>query len=119
MIKKWCVYCTIFNNGDKMKLPKTITRYCPYCKKHTQHTVSVTKKKPASSMKYGSKVRARKRGRARGYGNLGRYSKPAVTKFKRTGKKQTKKTDFRYECKECKKMHVQRKGIRAKRVELK
>ena len=68
-------------------------------------------------MTRGSKYRARRRGKARGHGNLGRYSKPAVTKFKMTGKKQTKKTDFRYECKECKKMHTQAHGIRARRVE--
>lgn len=100
-----------------MKLPKIVKRLCPYCKKHTEHKVSQTKKKTASSLTYGSKVRAKKRGKARGHGNLGRYSKPAVTKFKMTGKKVTKKTDLRYECKECKKMHMQRKGFRAKRLE--
>lgn len=92
-------------------------RLCPYCKKHTVHKVGQNKKKGASSLTRGSKYRARARGSARGKGNLGRYSKPAVTKFKRTGKKATKKTDIRYTCKECKKMHMQKKGIRAKRVE--
>ena len=100
-----------------MKKPKEIKRYCPYCKKHTTHKVAANKKKAASSLTRGSKYRARLRGQARGVGNLGRYSKPAVTKFKRTGKKNTKKTDIRYECKDCKKMHMQRKGIRAKKVE--
>ncbi|MDO8740586.1 MAG: 50S ribosomal protein L44e [Candidatus Woesearchaeota archaeon] len=102
-----------------MKLPKTTKRYCPYCKKHTEHAIIFGKKRSPSSMSYGSKYRARKRGQARGHGNLGRYSKPAVTKFKMTGKKQTKKTDLRYECKVCKKQHVQKKGIRAKKVEFK
>ncbi|MBS3158151.1 hypothetical protein J4206_02600, partial [Candidatus Woesearchaeota archaeon] len=46
-------------------------------------------------------------------------SKPAVTSFKMTGKKSTKKTDLRFECKECKKQHVQRYGFRAKKVEFK
>ncbi|HLD19412.1 MAG TPA: 50S ribosomal protein L44e [Candidatus Nanoarchaeia archaeon] len=100
-----------------MKKPKTIKRYCPYCKKHTEHTVFASKKKAPRSMSAGSKVRARGRGRARGMGNLGRYSKPAITKWKMTSKKPTKKTDLRFECKVCKKAHVQRKGIRAKRVE--
>jgi len=104
---------------DGMKLPKTIMRYCPYCRKHAEHKINVVKKKAASSLTYGSKVRARRRGSARGVGNLGRYSKPAVTKFKMTGKKATKKTDFRYECKNCKKEHAQKKGIRAKKVEFK
>ena len=101
-----------------MKKPKLVKRHCPSCKKHTEHKVTQTKKKNPSTLSYGSKVRARRRGAARGAGNRGRYSKPAVTKFKMTGKKTTKKTDFRFECKECKKSHTQRRGIRAKRVEL-
>ena len=100
-----------------MKLPKTIKRLCPYCKKHTEHKVTQAKKKAPSSLTYGSKYRARKRGKARGTGNLGRYSKPAITKFKMTGKKATKKTDLRYQCSVCKKTHMQSSGIRAKRVE--
>jgi large subunit ribosomal protein L44e len=102
-----------------MKMNKTVNRYCPYCKKHTEHKIAPSKKKNPGSLTYGSKVRARKRGKARGHGNRGRYSKPAISKFKMTGKKTTKKTDFRYECKVCKKMHVQRKGFRAKRIEFK
>lgn len=102
-----------------MKIPKVIKRYCPYCKTHTEHKVAQDKRKQASSLTYGSKVRARRRGQARGHGNLGRYSKPAVTKFKRTGKKPTKKTDSRYECTVCKKKHMQSSGIRAKKVEFK
>lgn len=100
-----------------MKKPKEIKRYCPFCKKHTVHKVAQNKKQAASSFTKGSKYRARQRGQARGTGNLGRYSKPAVTQFKRTGKKPTKKTDIRYTCKECQKSHMQKKGIRAKRVE--
>ena len=100
-----------------MKIPKTVKRYCPYCRKHTEHKVSQTKKKSPSSLKKGSKYRARKRGLARGTGNLGRYSKPAISKFKMAGKKTSKKTDFRYQCSVCKKTHTQRQGIRAKRVE--
>ncbi len=101
-----------------MKIPKTVKRYCPYCRKHTEHKVSQTKKKSPSSLKKGSKYRARKRGLARGTGNRGRYSKPAISKFKMSGKKTTKKTDFRYQCTVCKKIHTQAKGLRTKRVEL-
>lgn len=100
-----------------MKIKKAVKRYCPYCKKHTGHKVAQNKKKNPGSLTYGSKVRAKLRGSARGHGNLGRYSKPAISKFKMTGKKTTKKTDLRYECKECKKTHMQSSGIRAKRVE--
>lgn len=82
-----------------MKLPKSIKRHCPYCKKHTEHKVSQAKKRKPRSMTYGSKLRAKRRGSARGIGNRGRYSKPAISKFKMTGKKMSKKTDLRYECK--------------------
>jgi ribosomal protein L44E len=50
-------------------------------------------------------------------GSMGRYSKPAISQFKMTGKKQTKKTDLRYQCSSCKKSHMQRKGLRAKKQE--
>ncbi len=100
-----------------MKMPKTMMRFCPKCKKHTQQKVLVVKKKAASAMSYGSKIRARRRGRARGTGNQGRYSKPAVTKFKMTGKKQTKKTDLRYQCSVCLKSTVQSEGFRTKKLE--
>jgi large subunit ribosomal protein L44e len=102
-----------------LKLPKITRRYCPYCKRHTEHKVLQNKKRNPSPFTYGSKVRAKRRGGSRGLGNKGRYSKPAVTQFKMTGAKTTKKTDLRYECKECKKTHVQRTGLRAKKVELK
>ena len=102
-----------------MKLPKTVNRFCPYCKKHTQHKVTLNKKRNPRSMTYGSKLRARRRGQARGIGNMGRYSKPAISKFKMTGKKSSKKTDLRYECNECKKKHIQREGYRSKKIEFK
>ena len=102
-----------------MKLPKTRKKYCPYCKKHTEHKVAQNKKKNPRSMTYGSKIRARLRGKARGKGNMGRYSKPAISKFKMTGKKMSKKVDLRYTCSVCKKTHAQSKGFRAKKVEFK
>ena len=101
-----------------MKIPKTRKSYCPTCKKHTESKVFQVKKGQASSLSYGSKIRAKRRGKARGFGNLGRYSKPAVTKFKMGGKKQTKKVDLRYQCTVCKKYHIQGKGFRAKRLEI-
>lgn len=102
-----------------MKLPKTMKRHCPFCKKHTKHKVMQSKKRAPSSFKYGSKSRARKRGQSRGIGSRGRYSKPAMSKWKMTGKKQSKKTDLRYVCSECKKTHAQKTGFRAKKVEFK
>ncbi len=101
-----------------MKLPKIQKRLCPKCKKHTEHKVAPNKKRNPSALTYGSKYRARRRGSARGAGNLGRYSKPAITKFKMTGKKTTKKTDLRYTCSVCRKVHLQGGGIRAKKLEM-
>ncbi len=101
-----------------MKLPKLRKRLCRSCKKHTEHKVAQNKRRTASSLSLGSKYRARKRGLARGNGGHGKYSKPAVTKFKRSGAKNTKKTDLRFTCQVCKKASAQASGIRAKRVEL-
>src|SRR3989338_10559823 len=100
-----------------MKIPKAKKRFCKYCKKHTEHKVAQTKKKTPSSLSRGSKYRVRKSGSARGIGNLGKYSRPAITKFKRTGAKSTKKTDLRFTCSVCKKATSQAYGIRAKKVE--
>lgn len=72
-----------------------------------------------SSLKKGSKYRMKKRGEGTGFGNLGKLSKGALTKWKRFGKKSTKKTDLRFVCSVCNKAHTQRKGIRAKKVEFK
>lgn len=103
-----------------MKLPKILKRHCPTCNKHTEHTVTQAKKRGRSQthpMSRGSRGRIEKRGSARGFGNTGRFSKPAVASFKMTGKKLSKKTDLRYTCKVCKKTHVQATGKRTKKVE--
>ena len=105
-----------------MKFPKTCNRYCPFCKKHTEHSITQAKKRTPGSthpMSHGSKLRIQKRGKCTGYGNLGKLSKGAMGKWKRYGKKSSKKTDFRYECKVCKKKHTQRKGFRTKKIEFK
>lgn len=102
-----------------MKIAKTIKKFCKFCKKHTIQTVAVAKKRNRSALKHGSLQRAKKRGRAAGYGNLGRYSRPAISKFKRTGAKTSKTTDLRYTCKECKKTTVAKKGTRTKKLEIK
>jgi large subunit ribosomal protein L44e len=102
-----------------MKIRKTANRFCPFCKKHTEHKVSLAKKKGRNAshpMTRGSDSRLTRRGLRRGMGNLGRYSKPPKPKM--SGKKLSKKTDFRYTCKECNKTQTQRTGFRAKKVEL-
>ncbi len=95
-----------------MKIPKTTKRFCPYCKKKTQHKIkSVSTGGKRGTLTRGSKSRARLRGQSRGIGNKGKYSKPAVTKFKRKSKT-TKKTNIMYTCQECKKSKYQKKGKR-------
>ena len=101
-----------------MKIPKQLKRLCPYCRKHTEHKVSSAKKKTPGSARPLGKMAKKRSGFGKGFGNLGRYgSKPPIAKFKMTGKKASKKTDLRYECKVCKKSHTQKKGIRTKKLE--
>jgi len=103
-----------------MKIPKKQKHYCPKCKKHTEMAVSEAKKRTRSTshpMSRGSKGRMMKRGLRRGFGNQNKYSKPAISKFKRTGAKVSKKTDLRFKCAECNKILVQSSGVRMKKVE--
>lgn len=102
-----------------MKLPKKTKRYCPKCKKHEEVAVSQSKQRGRSKarpLSRGSTVRIKLRGERRGFGNLGRYSKP--TKPKRTGAKTSKKVDLRFACKKCGKSIVQNQGFRMKKVEI-
>lgn len=104
-----------------MKLPKQVNRHCPFCNKHTTHTTAHAKRRGRNKTRpisWGSRSRVRKRGQWRGTGNQGRFSRPPVASRKMTGKKVTKKTDLRYKCAECSKIHSQKKGIRAKKVEI-
>src|SRR3989344_5662391 len=102
-----------------MKIPKKTNRYCPFCKKHTEHAVSLAKKRERGSLKKGSLARLEKRGSGKaGFGNKGRFSKKAISGWKRTGAKSSKKVDLRYTCSKCKKTHVQKQGFRTKKPEL-
>ena len=102
-----------------MKIPKLIKRLCPHCKKHTEQKVMQAKKKTPGSAHPLAQFAKSRTDFDKGKGNKGKYgSKPPVSKFKMTGKKTSKKTDLRYECKECKKQTVQSSGIRTKKVEM-
>jgi len=97
------------------KIPKVTNRFCPYCKKKTDQKVKlVSTGNKRGTLTRGSKNRAKLRGLNRGIGNKGRYSKPAVTKFKRKTKT-NKKTNIMYTCQECKKSKY-RLGTRNKRT---
>ncbi len=94
-------------------------RFCPKCNKSTEQKVdqykSAGKRGPLSR---GSKQRTQARGKHTGFGSQGRFSKKAISGFKRTGAKISKKTTSRYRCSVCKKATQQRRGIRAKKVEM-
>jgi len=101
-----------------MKLPKTTKRYCPYCNKVTDQKIKQVSSGGGSkkgSLKRGSKVRAKLRGKNRGMGNLGRYSKPPVSKFKKKTKT-TKKATILYTCSVCGKAKNKKKGMRVSKV---
>ena len=102
-----------------MKIPKATRRHCPFCRKHTDQKVAQNKARGRSqshTLSRGSTKRVRMRGERRGFGNLGKYSKPPKPKM--TGKKLSKKLDLRYTCSVCKKTSCQSSGIRAKKVEM-
>lgn len=101
-----------------MKIPKTTKRLCVKCKKHTDHKIAQAKRRSPGSKHPLAKAAKARSGFGKGYGNLGKYgSKPAISKFKMTGAKTSKKLDLRYTCNTCKKTSVQAKGIRCKKVE--
>ncbi len=50
-----------------MKYPRTINRYCPYCRTHNQHTVSIYKKGKERMLNHGRRRLERKK---RGYGSF-------------------------------------------------
>ena len=102
-----------------MKLPKTVQRACTKCACKTEHKVGLVKAKGRSAthpLSWGSTKRVKGRGLRRGAGNQGKYSKPAIAKFKRTGAKVSKKSAVKYTCSKCKRA-VQKVLARSKKVE--
>ncbi len=96
-----------------MKIPKKKRRYCPHCKKYTEHKVSVVKTgRRRGAMKEGQRRFNKK---IAGYGG---YPRPKPEKGIKYGAKTTKKIDFRYKCSECGKEHTPKKGKRMKRVDM-
>jgi large subunit ribosomal protein L44e len=89
-----------------MKFPKELNKYCPYCKKHTKHTVEIVKKKPRRKLAQGQRRFLRK---LKGYGSF--------PKEKPEYEKATKRVDLRLKCTVCGKKHTI-KGWRAKKFEL-
>ncbi len=91
-----------------MKFPKTISTYCPSCRKHTEHTVEITKKKPRRTDAQGQRRFLRK---MLGYGSFPKENPKGRAK-------PTVKLDLRFTCSVCKKAHTRGKGWRAKKFEI-
>ncbi|MCK4247409.1 MAG: 50S ribosomal protein L44e [Methanomicrobia archaeon] len=89
-----------------MKVPKTMRIYCPYCKKHTEHTIKIQKPRKRGELKQGQR---RFRRKLKGYRG---YPRP-----KPKGEKSTRRRDVRYICSVCKKMHT-KSGFRVKSFEI-
>lgn len=90
-----------------MKYPKTITTFCPVCRKHTEHEVELAKKKPRRSLAQGQRRFLRK---MKGYGSFPKENPKGR-------EKPTKRVDLRLKCKVCGKKHMHT-GWRAKKFEL-
>lgn len=88
-----------------MKIPKKIRTYCPSCRKHTVHRVSLLKKRSASALSWGQRQFSRV---TSGYGSQPRSEQK---KFSKTAKKVV----LMLKCSACKKSHSHR-GFRSKGV---
>ncbi len=91
-----------------MKVPKTINTYCPRCRKHTDHTVSLYKKGKERSLSAGRRHHEKE---LRGYGGQ------KFPELKRTAKTTTKQL-LKLKCKVCGHT-LERLGIRLRKIELK
>lgn len=90
-----------------MKVPNTITTFCPKCEKHNEHSVSLYKKGRDRSLAKGNRRYKRKQ---KGYGG---QTKPIPRKTAKTTKKQI----LLLKCKKCENIH-NKTGIRLRKIEI-
>jgi len=99
-----------------MKLPKTVNKYCPHCRKVTEHKVIIVKNiKARTGLVWGAR---RARLGKKGIGNKGKYSKKPLSQRKRGNIKTSKGADIRLECNVCKKQTIWEIKGRHKKLEL-
>lgn len=91
-----------------MKFPQKLRMYCPKCKKHTEHTVEISKKKTRGTLTHGQRVFKRK---MRGYGSFPKENPKGR-------EKSTRKLDLRFKCSVCGKKHMRGRGFRVKKFEI-
>jgi len=92
---------------EEMKFPKEMNTFCPSCRKHTLHTVSLYKRGKERATSWGARRQA---GRKRGYGG---QKFPELIRTAKT----TKKATLRIKCKDCGKEKM-RQGIRLRKAEI-
>ena len=101
-----------------MKLPKATKRFCPYCQKRTEQKIDlVSTGFKRGTLARGSLSRAKKRGKNRGMGNLGKYSRKAIKSWKRKTKTTMRRVII-YTCKECKKSKLSKNSRRVSKIVL-
>jgi len=115
----WPRYKKLFKANkavNPMKKPKATNRFCPFCKKKTNHKIKqLSTGIKRGTLTRGSLTRMKARGALPGMGNKGRGSKPPINKWKRKTKN-TKKAVFIYTCQTCGKAHQSKKGLRTSKV---
>ncbi|MCY0868952.1 MAG: 50S ribosomal protein L44e [Desulfurococcus sp.] len=90
-----------------MRIPKVIVTYCPRCRTHTEHSVTIYKHGKRRSLAEGERRYSRKK---KGYGSK---RKPEQKRFAKV----TKKTVLKLKCQKCGYI-IHRKGLRLKKAEL-
>ncbi|MEM0454106.1 MAG: 50S ribosomal protein L44e [Sulfolobales archaeon] len=90
-----------------MRIPKKLNSYCPRCKTHTEHSVTIYKHGKRRSLAEGERRYARKQ---EGYGSK---RKPEQKRFAKV----TKKVVLKLKCSKCGYIS-HRRGIRIKKAEL-
>ena len=91
-----------------MKIPKVIRTYCPRCKTHTEHSVSIYKKGRERNMSWGARKHEEDK---KGYGG---QKFPELVRTAKT----TKKVTLKLKCKNCG-YTLMKKGVRLRKAELK
>jgi len=95
------------SNRETMKFPKEIRTNCPWCGKHTIHSVALYKRGKERAGSWGARRQA---GRKRGYGG---QKFPELIRTAKT----TKKATLKLHCKECNR-EMMRDGIRLRKAEI-
>jgi large subunit ribosomal protein L44e len=94
-------------SDERMKFPKEIRTNCPWCHKHTVHSVSLYKRGKERAGSWGARRQA---GRKRGYGG---QKFPELIRTAKT----TKKATLKLKCKDCNR-EMMRDGIRLRKAEI-